>query len=428
MGKHILITSIPSWNQKSGANTFSTLFERFDSDDLANLYIRPEIPDSPVCSRYFNIREWQVVKSVFDRSTITGMEVTRASCFETKDLVDEQKKTTSFSKNRKRLFLWMRELAWKLGRWKSEELNEFLDGFNPEVLVFSIEPYPYFNSINEYIIKYCKPKKVIGYLWDDNFTYKQRPRNIFWRIERFFLRKQVKRLVKSCSDVLAISPKMKDECDSEFGINSILLTKPLRENNIPPYQYKGGVIRLLYTGSLAIGRDKVLKAVAKAINKINTDVIKMQLDIYSNTSILKGYQEEINSYKGCKLHGAIPQSQVFIEQENADILIFGESLETGSNVARLSFSTKITDYLSSYRCILAIGPQDNSSIDYFKREDAALVCSKEEEIFETLCKIEESSHLLNKYASKAHDCGVKNHNPQTIDSILRKIIDYPDRN
>lgn len=423
MNKHILITSIPSWNQRSGANTFSTLFEKFDSDDLANLYIRPEIPDSVVCSRYFNIREWQVVRSVFNRSTITGWEVTRVDSSATRDLVEEQQKTTYFSKNRKRVFIWLRELAWKFGRWKSKELEAFLDDFNPEVLVFSIEPYPYFNRINEYIIKHCKPKKVIGYLWDDNFTYKQRPGNVFFLIERFFLRKQVRRLVNKCTDVLAISPKMKEECDKEFGINSIIMTKPLRESSsMPPYKYDGGTIRLLYTGSLVIGRDKVMKSVAEAVGEINKKGVRLQLDIFTNTAIGDEYINDIAKNIGCKVHGAIPQVQVFKEQENSDILIFCESLASGNNIARLSFSTKITDYLSSRRCILAIGPDDNSSIDYFRREDAALVCTKEENIYNTLKCVVDDFNMLEQYAEKAHGCGCRNHSSKVINQKLKQIV------
>lgn len=424
MGKHILITSIPSWNQKSGANTFSTLFERFDSNDLANLYIRPEMPDSPVCSRYFNIREWQVVRSVVKRKITTGFEVKRLDISENnhQELQKEQDRNKYYSRNRRRIYLWLRELAWKLGRWKSKELNDFLEDFNPEVLVFSIEPYPYFNRINEYIIKYCKPKKVIGYLWDDNFSYKQRPGNVLYLMERFFLRKQVRRLINSCTHVLAISPKMKEECDREFGIDSIIMTKPLRGTSIPQYQYSGGVIRLLYTGSLVIGRDQVIKSIAKAIDQINVDKLRMQLDVFTNTAIHKEYKEEINSYKGCELHAAIPQSLVFVEQENSDVLIFCESLSNGNNIARLSFSTKITDYLSSCRCILAIGPVDNSSIDYFSREDAALVCVREEDIYNSLSRIMQNPAVLEEYAEKAHNCGVKNHNPQTINNILMNII------
>lgn len=424
MGKHILITSIPSWNQKSGANTFSTLFERFDSNDLANLYIRPEMPDSPVCSRYFNIREWQVVRSVVKRKITTGFEVKRLGTSENdnNDLQKEQDRNKYYSRNRKRIYLWLRELAWKLGRWKSKELNDFLEDFNPEVLVFSIEPYPYFNRINEYIIKRCKPKKVIVYLWDDNFTYKQRPGNVLYLIERFFLRKQVRRLINSCTHVLAISPKMKEECDREFGIDSIIMTKPLRGTSIPQYQYSGGVIRLLYTGSLVIGRDQVIRSIAKAIDQINVYKLRIQLDVFTNTAIHKEYKEEINSYKGCELHAAIPQSQVFVEQENSDVLIFCESLSNGNNIARLSFSTKITDYLSCGRCILAIGPDDNSSIDYFRREDAALVCTKEENIYNTLKCVVDDSNMLEQYAEKAHGCGCRNHSSKVINQKLKQIV------
>lgn len=424
MGRHILITSIPSWNQRSGSNTFSTLFERFSSNDLANLYIRPEVPDSLVCSRYFNIREWLVVRSVLKRGVVTGVEVERnnESSVDNDDLQKEQNRDKYFSKNRKRIFLWLRELVWKLGKWRSKELDDFLDDFRPEILVFSIESYPYFNRINEYIIKHCKPQKIIGYLWDDNFTYKQHPNNVFYLIERYFLRKQVRRLVNACTEVLAISPKMKEECDREFGVQSIIMTKPLRNTLVSPYRYGGGIIRLLYTGSLVIGRDKVMKSIARTVGEINNEGIRVHLDIYTNTAVTEEYVNEIRKNIGCKVCGAIPQKQVFKEQENSDILIFCESLANDNNTARLSFSTKITDYLSSRRCIMAIGPDDNSSINYFKEEDAALVCTKEKDIYSMLKSIVDDVTILERYAEKAYMCGCRNHNPNVIEQKLRNII------
>ena len=75
MSKNILITSIPCWNQKSGSDTLSSLFKEFAPETLANIYILSGTPDSMVCSRYFNIHEWQVVKSVFRRNIATGHEV-----------------------------------------------------------------------------------------------------------------------------------------------------------------------------------------------------------------------------------------------------------------------------------------------------------------------------------------------------------------
>lgn len=75
MDKKILITSIPSWNQKTGSNTLSSLFDSFDSEDLANIYIAGDVPDNAVCSRYFHINELSVIKSTFLRNIETGREV-----------------------------------------------------------------------------------------------------------------------------------------------------------------------------------------------------------------------------------------------------------------------------------------------------------------------------------------------------------------
>ena len=421
---NILITTIPAWSQTTGYDSYATLFREFDPKHLGNLYLRSDLPDSTACSRYFNIREWLVVKSIFNRSITTGMEIISTKKVSEDNIRGkEHSNDVYFAKHRWRIFLWIREILWYIGKWKSHELDEFLEEFHPDVLVFSIESYMYYNRINDYLIKKCKPKKVFGYLWDDNFTYKQSPHNLLARIERFFLRKQVKRIISQCTEILSISPKMKEECDAEFGVNSIVLTKPLRPNNIRDYEPHIGKIRLLYTGSLVIGRDEVLLNIAQAIDTINRQYGEhFQLDIYTQTPMSEKYKSSIDGCSNCILHDAIPQSQVFKEQEASDILIFVESLKSGNNIARLSFSTKITDYLSSKRCILAIGQDDNASIDYFRREDAALVCTTNEQIIEMLKKIIYTPNIISEFADKSKLCGERNHSPKKINQLLNEII------
>ena len=71
----ILILTVPSWNSKVGANSFATLLENYDSENVASIFIRDEIPDSNICSRYFCISENKIIKSVLKRKTKTGTEV-----------------------------------------------------------------------------------------------------------------------------------------------------------------------------------------------------------------------------------------------------------------------------------------------------------------------------------------------------------------
>ena len=92
-------------------------------------------------------------------------------------------------------------------------------------------------------------------------------------------------------------------------------------------------------------------------------------------------------------------------QKTADVLLFLEDIDgPDANVARLSFSTKTTDYLSSGRCIFAIG----------NKNDSALVAGSENEISDILNSVSESPKLLLKYAQKAADVGIKNHSKENI--------------
>lgn len=420
MSKHILITSIPSWNQKTGSNTFSSLFESFDSNDLANLYIQSSLPDSDVASRYFNISERKVMRSVFNRNVITGQEVLKEEvCCNGQE---NSKTSARLLRHRWRIFLWMREIVWLLGKWKSKELDDFLKDFQPEVLLFPIESYLYFNRINEYVIKYCKPKKVIGYLWDDNFTYKQHPYSIFHRIERYFLRKQVRALVANCTNVLAISPKMKEECDREFCVDSILLTKPIfAQSEFVPYN-PGAPIHMLYTGKLIIGRDKTIVEVVKAIQKVNAEGQKVVLDVYSNTELSKKMKQAIEVSGCCQLHAPVPQQEVLKLQKEADILLFVESMSNRDLTARLSFSTKLTDYFSAGKCIWAIGNRDLGPISYIESEKAGLVSWDKESIERVLLSMVENPTLVTEYAKCAADCGKKNHDKGIIEQRLMDII------
>lgn len=424
MNKHILVTSIPAWSDSTGANTYSAILSEIHGIEIANLYTRADFPDSKICSRYFQILEQNVIKSIFNNKIKTGKELDLNNIDYVggdKVLKEEKKRYACFTKYRFTPFLLGRELLWKIGKWKSKELDDFLEEFKPDILLFSIESYIYFNRINKYIIEKCKPSLVVGFLWDDNFTYKQ-SKSLGYIINRFFTRKSVFDLIKKCDKVLSISPKMKKECDFIFGINSTIMTKPVRENI--KYDYKldcSRPIRLIYTGSLVIGRDKTLLHIVNAIKKINTDRQYFFLDIYTTTPLSKKMYTSLN-VNGCScIRGSIPQSQVFIEQKNSDILVFIESFE--NRIARLSFSTKITDYLSSNRCILAIGPKDISSIEYFTQQDSALVCTSPLEIETIFNELKDNPQLIELYAEKGYSCGIRNHSVETIRDRMKNVLE-----
>ena len=223
----ILVVTVPSWNSKVGANSWASLLEGYAPENIASIYIRDEIPDSKVCSRYFNISENKIIKSVLKRKTKTGRVVVAESSEEEndKDLQAHLQRYQKMGKKRRYSMLLAREVIWKLGRWKTKELDDFLDDFKPDIILHSMDSYIHLNRIIEYAIKRTGAKAV-GYIWDDNFTYKQH-RNFGYKVYRFFQRKSLKRLAKKTSEFFAISEMTKEESDSFFGINCHILTKPL---------------------------------------------------------------------------------------------------------------------------------------------------------------------------------------------------------
>ena len=413
----ILVFTVASWNSKVGSNTWADLLKQYDAEQLANIFIRDELPDSKICSRYFSISENKILKSLFNKRIKTGKEIIRGIVTEqTNDLNEHNKRYERHRKKRRYIMLMFRELVWKFGNWKSKELNDFLDDFQPNIILYSMEGYIHFNRIVQYAIKRTGAR-AIGYIWDDNFTYKQ-SKKIGYKIYRYFQRKSLKKLAKQTDDFFAITAKTKREADKFFKINSKVLPKPL--NCVPrveAYERPNYPIRMLYTGKLLIGRNNTLIKIVEVLKSLNIKG-KIFLDIYTQTMLKKRELEKLD-VEYCRIHHAISQKEVIQKQKQADVLLFLEALKgENSRTARLSFSTKITDYLSSGKCIFAVGNNGLAPIDYLKAQQAALVATNEIEIEKCLKELLSDLSVLRKYAKNAIRCGIENHNEEII---LRKF-------
>lgn len=421
----VLVSTVAQWSDV-GADTWSLLLSKYDVTKVASLYIRAAKSKSPMCHRYFHIFEDRVMKSIFFTSTKTGEEYryVAGESSDTEEEVNNEEKESSrynqYKKHRSWIMYLAREVVWKLGRWKSKELDTFLDDFNPEVLVFPIESYIHLNRINRYIIEKKHPK-VIGFFNDDNFTYKQ-GKGFGFKLRRFWLRRSVKWLVAHCDTVFAVCPKMKRECDEEFGIDSIWLSKAMAVQNDFVQYSAGDPIRLCYTGKLYINRDKTLISLANAVHKINADRVRVVLDIFSTSALSEEVIRQLECDPGCHFRGAIPYSQVFDEQKKSDILLFVEDLSPDHLEARLSFSTKITDYFGSGKCLWAIGNADLGPIEYIKSQEAGLVSTSESEIYDVLKGFVDNPEIISHYARNGYEVGCRYHNAELITATFMDTI------
>ncbi len=424
-GKKMLVLSVPAWNSRVGANMWQTLLEQYNPDNIAVISLREEYPNSKVSNHYFTISENRVLKSILRRKLKTGYIVERMEKEQeaSEDLIEHNERYRKMSAKRSYVKLMARELVWKLGHWKSTELESFILEFNPDVILYSMEGYIHFSRICRYVIKKTGAK-AIGYFWDDNFTYKKE-KGIGFKCFRFFQRKSLKKLVKKTDAFWAISEMTKIEADETFGIDCTVLTKPLRK---PPVlsQSVHNPIKILYTGNLQIGRASSLVKIVQALKRVNSKNIYFELDVYTQTRLQESVMQNI-SCEFCHIHEAIAQDKVFELQNDADILLFLEDIDGKyARSARLSFSTKITDYLSTGKCIFAAGCLDTAPMQYLSANNAAIVATTVSEMLEWFEKIKSTPQLPIEYSKNACECAIKNHNKEkilfTVNQTIEKLL------
>lgn len=410
--KILIISNTPWDDNNSFGNSFSNIFGG-NYYEIANIYCQPGLPNTKVCTKFFQITEKNLIKNLFLNKCKTGNEIFQqqvsnhsASCYSSL----EQSFLNKLKIIRWQIIFWIRDFIWFIGRWKSKELNAFINNFDPDLIFLPIYNSSYINNIGMHVSKVANVK-MVGYISDDNYTLKQFSLSpLFW-IDRIIKRKYVKKSIEKCEFIYTITKEQQKEYSKIFGNKCKILYKGGNFNeNTQTKKSINNPIKLIYTGNLGIGRWKTLSLIANSLEQINKEGIKAQLFIYSQTVLSHKAKKRLNIPNCSFTMGSIPFSQIKKIQQDSDILIHVESFNYSERYnARLSFSTKIVDYFEAGRCILAIGWENTGAIKYLKENDAAIVITELDRIHQTLFKLLNNENTILKYSNKSFECGRLNH-------------------
>ena len=411
----VLIIDVNAWREDAPSNTLLDIFRCWDPDKLALIYTSSAFPATRACNRFFQIGESQVLRSVFKPWMRVGRVVTNDSTRIDKDTEIEEELRGRAHYLFPKLMRLAREIVWKFGQWKTKNLIEFISDFNPDVIFVPIFPYAYMWRIQKYVLKHFS-KPYVCYLADDNYSYDS-CQSVLDYAQRCWTRKYVGYLARNCNEMFVIVDKEKEDTDKRFGTDSVILTKSI-DFSKKSFSKKilNTPLRFVYTGNLLIGRDASLSLVADAINRINEEMGKVVAEfyIYSQTNPKKETMKHINC-KDSYFCGTIPHQEVEQKLQDADVVVFAEALSgKQANIAKLSFSTKITDYLSNGKCIMAIGKDFIAPIDYFEKYQSALIASSPSDVYSIIKKIVDNPSIINQYGEKAYNCAVVNHDSNSV--------------
>ena len=419
----ILIITRGVWDDSKGtSSTLSNIFCNYNPEQLSCIYIETKKPNTKICNTFFQISEISLIKKIFKWNTKTGQEI-NSEYIENDSLAKMEASTMNYVRhNRSFFYTFLREVLWAFNGWKSKELKAFVKKVNPDIIWADGSPLILMNRLSKYITKLTR-KPYCVYEMDDVYTYKISNYNPFRYIYKYFLRKNVSQLITNSSQLFVISPKMKTEYDKIFNVNSKILTKGIdySDKEFKPYKVVEP-IKMVYMGQIIYDRLSVLQELGKIIDDINVVGKKIQLDIYTTNHIDEEIKSSITRKGNVKFNEPVPYDMVTKVIDEHDVVVYAESLNKQYEyVARLSFSTKITDYLASGKCVLAIGPKNIAPMEYLKNEDAAIVANSYDELRRFLVG-DNLPVLIEEYSMKGFYCGLKNHNKKDIDKMVAETM------
>lgn len=419
----ILIVSNSPWrSDNSFGNSFSNIFEGIPDLEIANIYCKYGKPQTKAATRFFQITEKSLIKNLL-KGTPSGQEVSNEEA--PSELPDTGEAAFNKIKRHKSIpMYWARAMIWKVGRWKSKELISFLDDFKPDLLFIPVYYSHYLHDINRFILKrYNIP--ALGYVSDDVYTLKQFSLSPFFWIDRLILRPKMKKVFSWCKTVYVISETQRREYAAIFGDKFKVLTKcaSFSDENKPALKTPEVPLKLLYAGNVSKGRFLILSKLANAVALKNRETQKFELHIYTSTPLRDKQKAALQIENSAYLHPPVSYAEILELQKNSDILVHAEAFDLKERlITHQSFSTKIVDYLSANRCILAIGSETCASIQYFVENGCAAVAKTPAEIETRLSELYDAPSALQTYAEKAWQSGKAHHERAIMQKDLLQEI------
>ena len=375
----ILMISSTTWdNSNSFGNTFSNLFGGMKDIEIYNIACRNGVSNNSVTAKEIQMTDKSVLKSILNPFYDPCWEITASNEI---SKVNEVISTTAI-KHRKTISFIIRDLIWKMGHWKSSKtLNSFLNQIKPDVIYLPIYASPYMCDIQQYIIKKLGVP-VVGHISDD--VYNIPPKLSFLgKRYRMHLQKKLKKLISCCEYLEVFAQNMADEYSKEFNIPCHLIGKGVTKESIgsiPPLkETKNEPLKIIYTGNISTDRYTILHLLGTVIDSHFKG--KAVLDVYTQSLLPENMLKELEAIESICLKGAVSSDEVVKIQQSADLLLHAEGFSDKSIFeTKMSFSTKIIDYMLSGVPILAVGPAEVNSVAVLQNFDLAVVMSNPETV------------------------------------------------
>lgn len=416
----LIVSNNPFSSTQNNGKTLDSFFQIFNAKNISQLYFSSEVPSGISGNSFFRITDKDIISSLKNKEYKCGNKIFKLNGTKLKN-----KKIKNSKLRKSNILRIVREIVWRTEKWKTNELDNWLNEIQPDIIFFCAGDSGFAYDIVTYIQNKVNSKLAV-YITDD-YILPRKNLNIFWWIRRAYIFYKMKKCLKNSNIFFTISEKMQKTYKKIFKKESYLvmnITDNLKDNERLKVDSKKNR-EIIYTGGLHFNRDKSLELLAKNLKKFNekrSEDKKYILKIFSTQELSETQKNKLNIKNTSFFCGGLTKEELKEKLNNAFMVVHVESFDKKSiESTRLSISTKIPEYLSLEKPILAIGPKNIASIEYL--EEVAYSIYEEKKFLEKLTYFLENENFQNELSKKSYNKFLELHQKEkTLKNFKNNLI------
>lgn len=402
--------------------TLMSYFSGFQPEEIAQFYIHSEPPAlASVCRNYYQFTDKDALRSLIPL-TRCGRVFT-AGDIQSDEMAGGESGIAAaayqFGTKRTGAIFAARNMLWKLARWNTKALWDWVDDFDPDVIFFASGDYSFAYDIALAVAEHTG-KPLVVLCVDDHYLYNRNEGSALGRFTWRRFMKKVYQTMDRASEVFVISQSMKEEYEKLFGKPCRVLHTQAQSRELPVQE----PTQISYIGNLGLKRFESLIRMGRALKELHEPGVPGWIDVYSgekDPAILNTLTEE----NGIRFHGMASPDEVLEVMGRSMAVIHTESFDPGTvPIVRFSVSTKIAESLMYGPCLIAFGPGGIASVDYLKENDAAFVIDDPADLSDGLRRILTDEALRSRIVGNARALALKNHNSDINSANVRRWLEH----
>ena len=420
MHPRVLIIATTPYSENYSSRSLDAYFHFWEKENVAQIFTRNIIPTKGHCGELFQISDSKLLKRWLHMTKETGTiyQYDELGGSGANQIIDDSVMQKIGTKHTPAIEI-LRRMLWRKKYWCTDKLNEWMDKFRPECILYNFSNHIFSQQIALYVAeRYNIP--IITTISDDFFFNDQTVFSPAYYLYRYYFKKLTKKILcRENSCAVYISDKIRDKYEESFHLNgnTIYLTSTIPRKPFKPINQALPVIT--YFGNIRLGRNNSLLDVATALGKINPSY---RLEVYSGESD-PSYYQALKSHPNVIYGGRVPYRQVQKRTAESDIVVVVEGFRPEDiDFTRYSLSTKAADSLASGAAVLAYGPEDAGVIGYLISTQATASCTDKDKLEDCLRELITDINLQKKNYEQAVSAFQKNHTLESSCSVFESVI------